>query len=297
MDKYYITIPDENLILCRQKYFVNNIIPLAIRILDSEKFLVLFLAGQDNDESNILLQVLFSMNSKDEEFIKSLPLFIDNLVRPEFKQKFDLYVAATKEATTKSLYMTDFEMKRDPSSLYFLATAVQNYRGCANVLDLHIPIDNFVIVNLFLNRLSIYDRCAEYAFGDKKLKNVELSTAEDIKLDGSSTDFISRFICNHYTCRNGKQFYKFNFVSAKDPKRKLKKPIHAEKYDKLFINDFTINDMIFCEEKLYLIYEQRSDITEQFKKTILIVLDKELYDKTNLIDFYNIYEEENNSNE
>jgi hypothetical protein len=29
----------------------------------------------------------------------------------------------------------------------------------------------------------------------------------------------------------------------------------------------------------------------------LIVLNKELYDKTNLIDFYNIYEEENNSNE
>lgn len=292
MDKYCITPPDENLILTRREYFVDNIIPLAIRIINDDKFLVLFLAGQNNDESNILLQTMFSLNSKDEAFIKSLPLYIDNLTKPEYKQKLDIYVSATEDATNESLYMTDFEMHRDPKSLYFLSSAFQEYHGCANVLDLRIPIDNFVIINLFLNRLTVYDKYAEYAFLDKKLKNIEISTAEDIKLDASSTDFISRFICNHYTCRNGKQFYKFNFVSLKDLNgKKLKKPMHAEKYNNLFIDDFTVNDMIFCDKNLYIIYELRSDITGQFKKTILIVLSEELCNETNLVNFYNNYEE------
>ncbi len=289
MERYNVVVPSEDLILSRRNYVVNNIIPLAMRIINKDRFIILFLAGQDNDEINILLQIMFHMNERDEAFIKSHPLFMDNLLKNPAKLK--LYVDATKDASNDVLYMTDFTMSKSDRNFYFLSSASQKSGDMINVLDLYFTKDNFIKINIFLKRLSIYDHSAEFAFLDKKLNNVEFSTAEEISLDASSTDFISRIICNHYTCRNGKQVYKFNFISPKISGRKLLKPMLADKFNNIYMDDFVISDMIFFDEKLYIIYEERSDITNEYKKTIAIILNKDLYDQTNLFDFSKNYEE------
>ena len=65
----------------------------------------------------------------------------------------------------------------------------------------------------------------------------------------------------------------------------------ADKFNNIYMDDFVISDMIFFDEKLYIIYEERSDITNEYKKTIAIILNKDLYDQTNLFDFSKNYEE------
>ena len=290
MERFVLSQSQDNMILSRRNYIVNNIIPLAMRIVSKDRFVILFLAGQDNDDVNVLLQIMFSMNERDEAYIKSHPLYMDNLLKNPGKLK--IYVDATKEATSENLYMTDFKMTKSDKNFYFLTTAAQKVNDMINVLDLYFTQDNFIKINIFLRRLSIYDRSAELAFLDKKLNHIEFSTVEDIILDASSTDFISKIICNHYTCKNGKQSYKFNFISPKIAGRKLKKPMNADKYSSLYMDDFVISDMIFFDNKLYIIYEDRSSVTNEYKKTIAIILNEKLYSKTNLIDFSNNYEKE-----
>lgn len=292
MEQYKVTKPDDNIVVSKKMFIVNKIVPLAIRIIDDHRFVILFLAGQDNDDSVILLQTMFTMNDRDENFIKANPLYLENLKHNPDKLKF--YVDATKDATTSSLYVTDFSMHRIEKSFYFLSDASQMVKDVANVLDLVITKDNFIRLNLFFRRLSIYDFSAESVFVDKKLNNVIFSTLEDIHLDASTTDFISRIICNHYTGENGKETYRFNFISPKISDRKLKKLIAVDNYNNLYLNDFTIADMIFNDEKLYIIYEERSYLTNTYKKTLALILSKDLYDKTNLIDFSKIYEEKEN---
>lgn len=295
MEQFKVTRPDDNLIISKQKFIVNKIVPIAIRIIDNHRFVILFLAGQDIDDGLILLQTMFSMNERDEKFIKANPLYMENLKHEPQKLRF--YMEATNDATTKSLFVTDFAMTKMDKTFYFLATASQMVDKAVNLLELFIPKDNFIKLNLFFRRLSIYDSLAEGVFVDRKLNNVEFVSLYDINLDASTTDFISRIVCNHYSCKNGNKHYKFNFISPKIPDKSLKKFMGVDKYNDLYLDDFTIADMIFSDEKLYVIYEERSEINNAYKQTLALILDKNLYDKTNLIDFSKIYDMNEKSKE
>lgn len=295
MERYNVVAPEEK-ILSKRNFIVDQIIPLAIRIVENgdglaNRFVILFLAGQNSTEENILLQIMFSMDRRDETFIKSQPLYMDNLLGN--KSKLQLYVDATKDATNDSLFMTDFKMTRSDKSFYFLGSASQKQGEVINALDLYFTKENFVKLNVFFKRMSIYDRSAEFVFLDKKFKDIEFSTIEEVKLNASTTDLISRIVCSHYTCRNGKQLYKFKYISPKLDDRKSLKSIDVEKFNSLYSEAFVISDMIYCDDNLYVIYEERSDITNEYKKTLALIFTKEMYDQTNLVDYSRIYKEEN----
>jgi hypothetical protein len=58
-------------------------------------------------------------------------------------------------------------------------------------------------------------------------------------------------------------------------------------------DDFVIRDMIYDRhnDRIFIIYEVRSDITNEYKCTKALILNKEMYDHTNFVDLYKIYEE------
>ena len=60
----------------------------------------------------------------------------------------------------------------------------------------------------------------------------------------------------------------------------------------------SITDMIydFNMDCLFVLYEERSDITDRYKCTKVLRFDKEIYEKTNLINIYNNYEEKRGTN-
>ena len=109
-----------------------------------------------------------------------------------------------------------------------------------------------------------------------------------VKLDASSSDMNSNIVYSHYTAGRGPNIYKFNYINKK-LNMKLFDPWFAVEYSRKFGNDFVILDAIFNEDILYLLYEERSLITDQFKCTKALVFSKELYEKTSFLNDTFIY--------
>ena len=289
MERFSVILPDDNKIVKKDKYIVNSIIPIAIRCIDNNRVVILFFAKQDNDGREILLQSMLKLEDRELDYFKAHPLNLDNLKND--KTRLAIYVEATQKASNKDLYVTDFIMDKHDDTLYFKAIASQQVdKDKANELEIYFTKENFIKVNLFFRRLSILDFFAEHVFIDNKLKKLNFINIDSIKFDGSATDIMSRIVCNHYTCKSGNDRYKFNYMSAKVIGGKLKHTIQADIYSSMYDNDFTITDMVLLSDTLYIVFEDRSSITNSYKDTKVLIIDKDLYTETNLVDFDNNYE-------
>lgn len=296
MERYNVTLPAEETIVSKDKFIINDILPLCIRNFGNNIYSVLFLAIQNTTESKIFLQIaLNASNSSDKEFLDKHILNIENIQKDIDRFKF--YVESTKDADNSILYNTSFDMEEINTMPYFFSQGARSIDKNHNaIMDLYISRDNFIKLNLFFIRFMNHDNLAETIFVNPKLLNVKFSTIDNIRLDASATDISSRIVCNHYTCNSGKETYKFNFISRKIPGRTLKHSIIPETYSSFYSEHFTITDMIYEPHRdcIYIIYEVRSELTDRYKETKILLLDKEFYDKTNLLDTDKIYKDEEN---
>lgn len=291
MERFKIGLPDEESIIVKNTFIIDQIVPICIRKMKDKIYTILFLANQDSTETSIFLQMaLKSSDKRDEDFFSNHILNLDNITKD--KDRLSFYVEATKDASNDSLYSCDFNMIEVDTKPYFKATGARAIdESHSAIIDLLITRDNFIKLNLFFIRFMNYDISAETVFINHKLHNIKFSTINHVKLDGSATDISSRIVCNHYTCGNGPELYKFNFISRKIPDRKLINPMSPEPYSIFYSEDFTITDMIYEPHKdcLYVIYEVRSEINNMYKETKALIFNKEFYNKTNLLDVEKIY--------
>lgn len=291
MERFKIGLPDEKSIIVKNTFIIDQIVPICIRKMKDEIYTILFLANQDSTETSIFLQMaLKSSDKRDEDFFSNHILNLDNITKD--KDRLSFYVEATKDVSNDSLYSCDFNMIEVDTKPYFKATGARAIDELHSaIIDLLITRDNFIKLNLFFIRFMNYDISAETVFINHKLHNIKFSTINHVKLDGSATDISSRIVCNHYTCGNGPELYKFNFISRKIPDRKLINPMSPEPYSIFYSEDFTITDMIYEPYKdcLYVIYEVRSEINNMYKETKALIFNKEFYNKTNLLDVEKIY--------
>lgn len=291
MERFKIGLPDEESIIVKNTFIIDQIVPICIRKMKDEIYTILFLANQDSTETSIFLQMaLKSSDKRDEDFFSNHILNLDNITKD--KDRLSFYVEATKDVSNDSLYSCDFNMIEVDTKPYFKATGARAIDELHSaIIDLLITRDNFIKLNLFFIRFMNYDISAETVFINHKLHNIKFSTINHVKLDGSATDISSRIVCNHYTCGNGPELYKFNFISRKIPDRKLINPMSPEPYSIFYSEDFTITDMIYEPYKdcLYVIYEVRSEINNMYKETKALIFNKEFYNKTNLLDVEKIY--------
>ncbi len=294
MERFRIGLPDEESVIVKNTFVVDQIVPICIRKMKDGIYTILFLANQDSTETSVFIQMaISSSNQRDEDFLSEHILNLENITKD--KERLAFYVEATKDASKDSLYSCDFNMEEVENKPYFKsigAKAIDEVHSA--IVDFLITRDNFIKLNLFFTRFMNYDNTAETVFFNHKLKNVKFSTISHTKLDGSATDFASKVVCNHYTCGNGPEIYKFNFISRKIPDRKLRNPMSPEVYNRFYSDDFVITDFIYEPHRdcLYVIYEVRSDITDRYKETKALRFDKEFYNRTNLLDIEKIYEEE-----
>ena len=298
MELYRVSLPDEEKIIVRDRFIIDTIIPLCIKKLTNDQYSILFFAEQESTESSIFLQSIIALtNETDEGFLNNHPLNVDNIRRDPKRLEF---YNEKIDSRTGNVFNTDFDMEeyeKDKHYFYSKGSKPMYIKSSkepkASVMDLLITRDNFIRISLFFTKFLVKDITAETIFITHKLRNVAFETITHVKLDASCTDTGYGMVHNHYTMGHGPSIYRMNFISPVYPKRKLREPMIVDHYKTFYENDFLIRDIIFDnhQDRIFIIFEVRSDITNQYKETKALILDKAVYDKTNFVKLDNIYEE------
>lgn len=314
MELIKLGLPKEENIVSRNKFIANQILPIGFKPANKSgtMFLVLFVASQDMDESCIYLQFMISINSKfEEQYLKNHELNIVNMKAGS--KVYSTYKELVKDLNKSNLYSTDLALNdEDDFPLYYHSIAVRPIDNThASVLDIYLNREYFVKLNIYLNRLNnighnhikrieqelvITKLAPELSFTDPKLNNIEFVSIEKIKHDATArvvTSFGTINI-NHYTMWCGPSVFKMNYLSPIDKDHisiPLSNPLDINLYDAFYNKHNIIQDIFTYNDQLFILYEDYSDITGEFKNTKVLKISKELADKTNFIDYNNmIYE-------
>ena len=283
--------------VCRDTYIVDHIIPLCIKERDEDSFTFLFLIQNDakGEDEKEYINMYFSYDSEDDKkFIQSHTLNYNNIINN--KKQLQMYMELTKDISSSVIYSTDLNMTvYEKKKIFYTCLAFGRDKECSDpyVKELLIPRSIFIQINLFFVRFVNHDISAETVFFDYKLHKVDFVTPMSIKLDASSKPTPeSMYITNHYTAKLGHNLYKFHYISPSILGRRLIKPMGYESYCTLYSKDTLIDQMFYdaASDNLFIIYHEYSEINNSFKRTLALKLSKELYNHTNFLDLYKIYE-------
>lgn len=283
---------DSDSIITEEKFAANEINLVNIDKISDHLFRFIFYIEQHSTGDIIFLGLyIHASNYADEIYF--------NQYMHKFRERRELKEEVTEAFSDDSLhYLCDFDMiNSNTNKLYFEMDAyrlVENkYFSRMNIL---LNKDLYIKISLFFNKMMQYKEYPEDIFLSKKFNNVEFVTINHLKHDGSGTDNSSNIVLSHYTCGRGPTIFKFNYVSPKKYNKKLRNPIRAELYSLYYEEDFSISDMIYNVQLdiLYVIYEIRDRITQEYKSTKVLCFTKEFYERTNFIDLDKIYEKGDN---
>ena len=292
MERFKIKHPDKENIIIQNLFIADEINPIVIKKVDKLVYCILFKAHQTSTDEDILITTNISINQRDMVFIKSLTIYDENIMLDE--KMTELYMKALSIVKSPmDIYNSDFDSIERKDKPYFKTNAYRQVSGGIEWLELMLTRDNFIRLNLFLNRLSMYSNDLFNPFVNKIIySNMEFITIDHIKHDASTTDIEADFVMNHYTMGRGPSIFKVNYLSPKISGKKLRNPMAASMYDTFYNKDYIIADMIYepNSDILYLVYEEFSPLTGEFKKTKILRLSKEFYNRTNFIDNNKIYE-------
>lgn len=298
MELYRVGLPEEEKIIARDKFIVDNIIPICIKKLTEDQYSILFFAEQDSTETSIFLQSIIALTDEsDKGFLNNHPLNINSIRRD--KNRLEFYNEKIN-SMKGNVYNTDFDMDEyEEDRHYFKANSskpiyIQSTKEPqAFIMDLLITRDNFIKISLFITKFLNKDTEAESIFISRKLKNIKFDTITQTKLDGSTINKITNIVHSHYTLGHGPTMYKMNFISPYVKGRKLRNPMIADHYLTFFGDDFLISNIIFDyhRDRIFIIYEVRSSVTNQFKETVALILNKDIYSRTNFVNLNKIYED------
>ena len=291
---------DEDKIVARKILAMDSIFPVIIEKIHDMMYSILFFAIQDSTEDAYYLKVgLVAENRKDALYIEQNPLYSSKILNdPSNVQRFREF---TKDYRPENTYSSDLILHRnDIKKVYFKAEAYKYSDSDKNNLEkvnLLVSKDCFVRISLFFNRLFTLSPGAGSIFATKKYKNVQFVTIDHVKYDCSSTDLGSNIVLSHYTCGRGPSIFRFTIIDKKIEGRTLKDPWNATSYNELYGEDFMVLDFIYNDKVLYLIFEERSPITDQYKGTKILIFTEEFYKNTSFIDSEFIYKKESANND
>ena len=100
---------DEDCIVSRKPFVVNEILPLVLRLNDNNVAEILYIASQNSTESSIYLSQLFKYNNEEKDILMTHPLNIENIKNNPDKLKiYQEFIAELKES---NIYVTSFDLK------------------------------------------------------------------------------------------------------------------------------------------------------------------------------------------
>ena len=197
----------------------------------------------------------------------------------------------------------DFEKFNEDGNVYYKSIVMANDIP-PTIIDLYKDANDTIFYNQLEPYIKRYKKVYFSPSGSslvypleyilrKKYKNIEFVTIDHVKLDASVEDKALKSVFNHYTVGCGPTIFKFNFLSpiSEDKNKKLRNPMIASQYEIFYQNDFIINDIIRdVNDDILVLFEERSEINNNYKSTKALRFNKEMIEKTNLVNFNNIYD-------
>ena len=302
MNKVKITYPEDLKISKSDIFIADQILPICINKIADNRFIFLFGLIQDSSEETIYTQVIVQTdNDMENSYLENL--LLSRLNNPAYHSEYvdkmiEIYITSVNDIKSNhKIYNADMDMVIDEENkiYYKFRAAAPNKDGSANIVDVLVPRDNYIKLNIFFNRVYAIIKAPEMVFSNSKLKNLEYIKVKKLKHDCSATDLNSQVVFNHYTCECGPNSrFKFNYLSMKIPGRTLRNPTTPNIYDSLYSDDFIVNDVIYdpSEDVLLVLCEERSEINNNYKSTKVLKFTKEFYDRTNFLDPEKIYVED-----
>ena len=298
MDLTKITLPEENKIIEKKLFSPNEFQLLSISLTDDNNMGVfLFRAVQTSTDDKLFIQVPFLISDQtDVSYITTNKMFIRNITI--FDDKKDEYTDLIKDMNEENTYLSDLCINEyAESKKYYILKCTRNCdseNGYFSEIDLLVSRDLFIQINLFINQFLLKILGADLNFLSYKYKNIEFITIDHVKLDASVEDRALKSVFNHYTVGCGPTIFKFNFLSpiSEDKNKRLRNPMIASQYEIFYQNDFIVNDLIRDDnDDLLLLFEERSEINNNYKSTKALRFNKDMIEKTNLVDLYKVYED------
>ena len=294
MDLYRVGLPEDIDIIVRDKFIVDKINPFCIKKISDDQYSMLFYLEQHSTDADLFLQCIFKFDKDDEGFLNNHPLNIVNIQREQ--DRLNDYNDKISNMSG-NVFNTDFDMEKDSENpRYFYCKAIKalnlgESNTKASLMDLYITRDNFIKISLFLVKFLKMDYSAEAIFKSSKINNLEFVNIEHIKLNGSCIDKGNNLVYSNYTLGVGPTTYNLNFISPAIENRDLINPMLYNSFDN-YRDSFVINDIIkdIHNNVIYILYEVRAKITNSYKKTIILVLAKDIYDHSNFVEYDKVYE-------
>ena len=292
-------VNEANRIAVQKIFLANRIAPLAIHRDENEKdcYKVLFKLDENVTGKFIFFEVKFRAEDQlDKSYIESKSIYIDNIKKDE--NKFKAFKEIMKDFTVELFYVGDFDMIRNNMNYTvngFKTISPDQKNIYFELMKIYIPRYMYIIVSLYLQELldPYTDMEKEFLFVSNDVINLKFDRVENVKLVASTKKQLENgtyLYSTMYNFYSGPSSWKFTYEIITPEDLELKEPLFTSTYEAEYskYNDRFIGN-VADRGFVYIILKDDNN------KVIALSVSNELISKTNIVDPYYIFTDENNS--
>ena len=290
------TINDTTKVIGQKIFLANKFIPLAIQRDDTlgvGTYKVLFKVDENITGKSIFFEARIRAEEKlDIEYIESKSIYIENIKSNEVK--YSAFKEIMKEFNPNNFYVGDFAVNR--ANQNYTITAIKSIAGSGTfyyeLMNIYIPRYMYIVLALYVEELldPYSDMERDFLFISPDILSLRFEKVEQAKLAASTKrqreDGLFLY-STMYEFNCGPTFWKFVYEVVTSEDLKLKEPLFTETFDAEY-TQYKDRYIGYVSDTGYVYVIVKNDAG----KIVALKVPNELIQKTNIVDPYYIFDEE-----
>lgn len=291
------TINDNNKVIGQKIFLANKIIPLAIQRDDTlgvGTYKVLFKIDENITGKFIFFEARIRAEEEiDIKYIESKSIYIENIKKNEIK--YNAFKEIMKEFNANIFYVGDFTVNR--ANQNYTITAIKSIIANDNtfyyeLMNIYIPRYMYIVLALYVEELldPYSDMERDFLFVSPDILSLRFEKVEQAKLAASTKrqreDGLFLY-STMYEFNCGPTFWKFVYEVVTCEDLKLKEPLFTETFD-IEYTQYKDRYIGYVSDVGYVYVIVKNDAG----KIVALKVPNELIQKTNIVDPYYIFDEE-----
>jgi hypothetical protein len=293
-------INNDQEVIINKMFQASEMAPLAIQLdeNDSNKkaYKILFKLNEHISDTDIFFEIrLLAEDNLDKSYIRSRSLYIDNLKKDE--KKYNAFKNIMKDFNIDIFYVGDFYYEFDNGNYYidgFKQLAEANTKQVFfEKIRIYVPRWMLIAMSLYIEDITDpYNMIEkEYLFASNEFSNMRFEKVENLKILGTCKTKKDNYISYNtmYELNTGPTFWRFTYEILTEEDLEVKIPIGEEEF-KAWYSKYENNYIGTVKEpnNLYCFIVAKNDKN----KIVALMTKDEFINKTNLLDPYKIFVEE-----